>query len=394
MLWPPQLPRCPRWGISRRSIAPVSAGAVARAVVPSWQEGLAPTALSPDYRRILSVLRARSGSGERAMRAKEIAVVLGPEPVPAKVEGARSKVKRLAERGWVRQKASGKFSDGQRSEAGPAACRAGIRAAWWGRGVGPGCGPSAWSSTTGSRPRWWRAGFRSRGPSGGSSSARPSTTQRLGSTTKPLPGGNRAHQPGPQPLPREVLVSAHRPDRGPALRTRPFTSHRHQRTAAPDTQVGTQLDGARLERPRLGAGLAVAVGTGSIPCARRIFHTVEGATLMPRERVRRGYAGSPTWSSPGPGAGRATGSRAGSGVCRAVSVVRRPHGVVSRGHGATAEPIGERALHVAGAVLGEGHRGPHHTRSRPSSGLSCQSHPPKDQRGGTFLACAPRLVGA
>ncbi|MFD5111735.1 hypothetical protein ACFWNG_05370 [Streptomyces sp. NPDC058391] len=55
--------------------------------VPSWQEGLPATVLAPDYQRILGMLVDRPG--QEPMRAKEIAVVLGLEPTPAKVEGAR-----------------------------------------------------------------------------------------------------------------------------------------------------------------------------------------------------------------------------------------------------------------------------------------------------------------
>jgi hypothetical protein len=85
--------------------------------VPPWQEGLPATALAPDYQRILGMLVDRSG--QEPVRAKEIAVVLGLEPTPAKVEGVRSKARRLAERGWLVQEASGMFSAGRRPVAGP-----------------------------------------------------------------------------------------------------------------------------------------------------------------------------------------------------------------------------------------------------------------------------------
>jgi hypothetical protein len=85
--------------------------------VPPWREGLPATALAPDYQRILGVLADRSG--QEPVRAKEIAVVLGLEPTPAKVEGVRSKARRLAERGWLLQEASGMFSAGRRPVAGP-----------------------------------------------------------------------------------------------------------------------------------------------------------------------------------------------------------------------------------------------------------------------------------
>ncbi|MFF1422045.1 hypothetical protein [Streptomyces sp. NPDC058280] len=85
--------------------------------VPSWQEGLPATVLAPDYQRILGMLVDRPG--QEPMRAKEIAVVLGLEPTPAKVEGVRSKARRLAERGWLLQEASGMFSAARRSVAHP-----------------------------------------------------------------------------------------------------------------------------------------------------------------------------------------------------------------------------------------------------------------------------------
>ncbi len=85
--------------------------------VPSWQEGLPATVLAPDYQRILGMVVDRSGQGP--VRAKEITVVLGLEPTPAKVEGVRSKMRRLAERGWLVQEASGMFSVGHGIVAGP-----------------------------------------------------------------------------------------------------------------------------------------------------------------------------------------------------------------------------------------------------------------------------------
>ncbi|MGW0937812.1 hypothetical protein [Streptomyces sp. NPDC002666] len=85
--------------------------------VPPWREGLPVAVLAPDYQRIRGMVAGRSGQGP--VRAKEIAVVLGLEPTPAKVEGVRSKARRLAERGWLVQEASGMFSAGRGLVAGP-----------------------------------------------------------------------------------------------------------------------------------------------------------------------------------------------------------------------------------------------------------------------------------
>ncbi len=97
--------------------APVSAS-VPGAIVPPWREGLSVSVLSLDNQRILNVLQDRPG--HEPVRAKDIAAALGIEvTVAAKVEGVRSKAKRLGERGWLLQEASGAFSAGRRLVAGP-----------------------------------------------------------------------------------------------------------------------------------------------------------------------------------------------------------------------------------------------------------------------------------
>ncbi|MGP4092600.1 hypothetical protein [Streptomyces sp. KR55] len=83
------------------------AGAVPGSVVPMWTEGLEAAALAPDYRRIMTILVERGGE---AMDCRQLAAALGLEPVPAKVEGMRSKAKRLARRGWLVEAVPGMFS--------------------------------------------------------------------------------------------------------------------------------------------------------------------------------------------------------------------------------------------------------------------------------------------
>lgn len=78
--------------------------------VPPWRDGLPVTVLAPDYQRILGVLEERPSAGQGSLKAREIAVQLGLETTPAKVEGVRSKARRLAERGWLVQETSGMFS--------------------------------------------------------------------------------------------------------------------------------------------------------------------------------------------------------------------------------------------------------------------------------------------
>lgn len=83
-------------------------------VVPPWRDGLPVTVLAPDYQRIVGVLEERRSAGEGPVKAKEIAAELGLGTTPAKVEGVRSKARRLAERGWLLLEASGMFSAGRR----------------------------------------------------------------------------------------------------------------------------------------------------------------------------------------------------------------------------------------------------------------------------------------
>ncbi|MET9977639.1 hypothetical protein ACFYOI_14645 [Streptomyces microflavus] len=87
-------------------------------IVPPWREGLPVTVLAPDYQRILGVLDERP-AGQGPLKAREIAVGLGLGTTSAKVEGVRSKARRLAERGWLVQEASGAFSAGRRPVAVP-----------------------------------------------------------------------------------------------------------------------------------------------------------------------------------------------------------------------------------------------------------------------------------
>ncbi|MFJ4504469.1 hypothetical protein [Streptomyces sp. NPDC088864] len=96
-----------------------SSAPVPGSIVPSWREGLPVTVLAPDYQRILGVLDGRRPADQGPLKAREITVRLGLETSSAKVEGVRSKARRLAERGWLLQEASGAFSSGRRPVAVP-----------------------------------------------------------------------------------------------------------------------------------------------------------------------------------------------------------------------------------------------------------------------------------
>jgi hypothetical protein len=72
------------------------------------------TVLAPDYQRLLGVLEEGRAAGREPLKAREIVVELGLETTPAKVEGVRSKARRLAEHGWLVQQPAGTFSAGLR----------------------------------------------------------------------------------------------------------------------------------------------------------------------------------------------------------------------------------------------------------------------------------------
>ncbi|MFI6449748.1 hypothetical protein [Kitasatospora sp. NPDC050543] len=84
--------------------------AVPGSVVPHWRDGLDADVLAPDYQRIVDVLASGSGSDAGAMDCRQLAAALGLEAIAAKVEGVRSKAKRLAARGWLTEEKPGMFS--------------------------------------------------------------------------------------------------------------------------------------------------------------------------------------------------------------------------------------------------------------------------------------------
>ena len=88
----------------------VAAGAVPRSTVPHRCEGLTSAVLAPDYQRIMAVLETEAAAGRGGTRARALAMALGLEAVPAKIEGVRSKASRLVERGWAAQHRPGVFS--------------------------------------------------------------------------------------------------------------------------------------------------------------------------------------------------------------------------------------------------------------------------------------------
>ncbi|MEU4352372.1 hypothetical protein [Streptomyces sp. NPDC023838] len=87
-----------------------SGAAKPKSVVPMWRAGLAWSALSLDYQRILQALADRDRLGQGPLTCQEMAACFGLDPVPAKIEALRSKAKRLVARGWLAEPTSGRFT--------------------------------------------------------------------------------------------------------------------------------------------------------------------------------------------------------------------------------------------------------------------------------------------
>jgi hypothetical protein len=84
--------------------------------VPAWEPGMDAEVLPVAYRDIFEVV---SEAGQ-PLRAKQVATGLGLPAEASKIEGLRSKLKRLAGRGWLTEQTPGEFSPsaGTRAEAG------------------------------------------------------------------------------------------------------------------------------------------------------------------------------------------------------------------------------------------------------------------------------------
>ena len=73
--------------------------------VPLWRPGLAQSVLPSSYRDLLEVLV----DAGRPLRAGRIAAAAGLSTDKSKIEGLRSKLKRLVERGWLAEGGPGLF---------------------------------------------------------------------------------------------------------------------------------------------------------------------------------------------------------------------------------------------------------------------------------------------
>ncbi|MGW2232284.1 hypothetical protein [Streptomyces formicae] len=78
-----------------------------RTLVASWREGHDASVLPTEYQRIVTVL----SSTERGLACVELASRLGVDiAVKTRVEGVRSRARRLVDRGWLVREPSGRFT--------------------------------------------------------------------------------------------------------------------------------------------------------------------------------------------------------------------------------------------------------------------------------------------
>jgi hypothetical protein len=86
--------------------AVTAGGSIGLVTVPAWLPGTDASVLPQAYRDVLEVLV----DAGRPLRAKQLVVLLGLPAEAAKVEGLRSKLKRLVTRGWLTEDAPGMFA--------------------------------------------------------------------------------------------------------------------------------------------------------------------------------------------------------------------------------------------------------------------------------------------
>ncbi|MFD7836159.1 hypothetical protein [Streptomyces sp. NPDC059761] len=81
--------------------------------VPNWQPGMVSEVLPPVYRDIVEVV----ADALVPVRAKQIVPRIGLPAETGKIEGTRSKLKRLVERGWPDEDTPGMFTPARRRMA-------------------------------------------------------------------------------------------------------------------------------------------------------------------------------------------------------------------------------------------------------------------------------------
>ncbi|GAA2424925.1 hypothetical protein [Streptomyces glaucus] len=80
-------------------------GAGGMRLVPDRVEGMGLEALTSEYQRIMEIVAEADGP----VMAKDVAMALGRELTPGKVEPVRGQLRKLADRGWLKRTGSGRY---------------------------------------------------------------------------------------------------------------------------------------------------------------------------------------------------------------------------------------------------------------------------------------------
>ena len=83
----------------------VGPGAGGMRLVPDRTEGMGVEVLTPEYQRIMAIVAGASGP----VMAKDVAIALGRETTPGKVEPVRGQLRKLSDRGWLARTGSGRY---------------------------------------------------------------------------------------------------------------------------------------------------------------------------------------------------------------------------------------------------------------------------------------------
>jgi predicted transcriptional regulator of viral defense system len=74
-------------------------------LVPDRVEEMGLASLTSEYQRIMEIVAGADG----LVMAKDVAMALGRELTPGKVEPVRGQLRKLADRGWLKRTGSGRY---------------------------------------------------------------------------------------------------------------------------------------------------------------------------------------------------------------------------------------------------------------------------------------------
>jgi hypothetical protein len=97
--------RRPSGIVEPEPVVVVTPGAGGMRLIPDREEDIGAEVLTPEYRRIMEIVTKAAGP----VMAKDVALALGRENTPAKVEPVRGQLRKLSDRGWLTRTGSGRY---------------------------------------------------------------------------------------------------------------------------------------------------------------------------------------------------------------------------------------------------------------------------------------------